>query len=48
MMTKVKPINLGYHVTDYDTFLSRELLSDDKVLFLSAQPYDWLDRKSVV
>ena len=47
MMTKVKPINLGYHVTDYDTFLSRELLSDDKVLFLSAQPYDWfpLDNK---
>ena len=41
MMTKVKPINLGYHVTDYDTFLSRERLSDDKVLFLSAQPYDW-------
>lgn len=41
MMTKVKPINLGYHVTDYDTVLSRELLSDDKVLFLSAQPYDW-------
>ena len=28
-MNKVKPINLGYHVTDYDTFLSRELLSDD-------------------
>ena len=47
MMNKVKAINLGYHVTDYDTFLSRELLSDDKVLFLSAQPYDWfpLDNK---
>ena len=41
MMTKVKPINLGYHVTDYDTFLSRELLSDDNVLFLSSRPYDW-------
>ena len=40
-MTKVKAINLGYHVTDYDTLLSRELLCNENVLFLSMQPYDW-------